>query len=180
MRREDETSKSSMDATCFSGGNPATQQTWAEPHSQPRSNSVGNCFPSHTLARPLRHWGLTTTDLSVGEQRGKRAMKAVRVFSVSPTFHKLVLETETAGRHAPQGALPTVPPTHPPPSPAEPAAVSFQASQRLTSHNASHLMACSWLRGGRHLEKIPRIRSSTFQPEERVISDPEGAWYELL
>lgn len=104
MRRKDETSKSSMDATCFSGGNPATQQTWAEPHSQPRSNSVGNCFPSHTLARPLRHWGLTTTDLSVGEQRGKRAMKAVRVFSVSPTFHKLVLETETAGRHAPQGA----------------------------------------------------------------------------
>lgn len=25
-------------------------------------------------------------------------------------------------------------------------------------------MACSWLSGGRHLEKIPKIRSSTFQP----------------
>lgn len=55
-------------------------------------------------------WVLTTTDLSVEEQRGKRAMKVVRVLSVSPTFHKLVLETETAGRHVPQEA-----PSHSPP-----------------------------------------------------------------
>lgn len=111
-------------------------------------------------------------------------MKVVRVLSVSPTFHKLVLETETAGRHVPQEASSHSPPRHTlRPPPAEPTAVSFQASQRLTSHNASHLMACSWLREGKHLEKIPRIRSSTFQPDKRkakVISGLEGAWYELL
>lgn len=79
-------------------------------------------------------------------------MKEVRVLSVSPTFHKLVLETNSWIPYIPQEA----------PSPQFP-----RHSQRLTSHNASHLMACNWLREGRHLEKIPRIRSSTFQPEER-------------
>lgn len=40
----------------------------------------------------LRACLLPSADLSVGEQRGRRAMKVSRVFSVSPTFHKLLVE----------------------------------------------------------------------------------------
>lgn len=112
-------------------------------------------------------------------------MKVVRVLSVSPTFHKLerVGSTETKlGVSLPSHVVlsnhsDTLP--HPSTSPQSPgSSVPLQFSQATRSrcpqpwplplpHPVSpHLMACNWLREGRHLEKIPRILSSTFQPAE--------------
>jgi hypothetical protein len=101
-------------------------------------------------------------------------MKVVRVLSVSPTFQKLELgSTETAGGHLRLETLLHSPPRHTfPLFPSPPSQVHLLSLPSHREHqpphlpSAPHLMACSWLRGGRHLERIPRIRSSTLQPAE--------------
>lgn len=133
-----------------------------------------------------------SADLSVDEQRGRRAMKVVRVLSVSPTFHKLetVGSTELQLEHHLLPICPPQPPVIPQPHPhcpLPPTPQGLHAASALSSRplgacrphgppapspapvpcpHVPHLMACSWLREGRHFEKIPRIRSSTFQPAE--------------
>lgn len=123
---------------------------------------------------------LPSADLSVGEQRGRRAMKVSRVFSVSPTFHKLLVVEETGTQlvyHLPaRSVLAAAPFSHLSRSPGSSLPPQFFLASHpphwspvpspAPSATSPHLMACSWLSGGRHLEKMPKIRSSTFQPEE--------------
>lgn len=118
------------------------------------------------------------SDLSVDEQRGSRAMNVARVLSVSPTFQKLLVDgQEHSWSISPSHtSSPPHPPHPPPPHPPSPgSSLSSVLSPeppptlplRPPPPMSPHLIACSWLRGGRHLAKMPRIRSSTFQPRKR-------------
>lgn len=83
-------------------------------------------------------------DLSVEEQRGRRAMKVVRVLSVSPTFHKLELggSAETwLGHHLlplpPSPATPSL--SKPPPHSPQGLPCPFSSFSQATRSPAPHI-----------------------------------------
>lgn len=95
--------------------------------------------PARSRAGGLPAGLLRSADLSVGEQRGRRATKVSRVFSVSPAFHKLLV---VAGAGTQLGCPLPRPASQLHPSPASQIPRVFPAPSVLAGEPSPTLASC--------------------------------------